>query len=785
MLFSRRWLGDYVGLPADTALVAERLTFAGFTVDGVKRLAPAAGEAAREVGVADLTDDVLDVEVTTNRPDCMNHFGLARELSVLFAVPLAPPGTRPLPPSALPQPETPESRETPETPEIPEITVEVEVEDPVDCPRYVARVVEGVRVAPSPAWLVRYLEAIGQRSINNVVDVTNFVLWEMGQPLHAFDLDRLEGGRILVRRGRPGERLTTLDGVDRPVDTEVLVIADAARPVGLAGVMGGRDSEVTAGTTRLLLESACFERALVRRTARRLGLHTDASHRFERGTDLEACLAAADRAAALIGALAGGAVVPGAVDARAAVPAPRTGRLVLARLNAFAGAEVQAGDVERWLGGLGFGLRPLALPEAGEAGEAGGTAGSAEIDGTERTGRGAAASRPAWQVTVPPWRRFDFAPGPDGFLYEADLFEEVLRIHGLDRIPAALPALPGSDGPRTERQRVRGHVRRLLAGAGYAEAVNFGFEDPKVASGLPTLRPGAAPLMLANPLSEHHSAMRRSLLGNLLESARFNQRRGAAAVRLFEVGTVFFPRSSSPNPEGVGAIAGSTGEAASGGSPTASAGAAKLHPHDRSAELPDEQEHVAVVCGGHVGSPWDREAILDLFDLKGAIEVLAEALDVRLTARAAVLPGMRAGSAAELLDRAGRVVGLLGRLEAEEGYPLYAGELALAALEGGDLVRSLAVPPRVPGISADCTLTHPLQVTWHDLAAAIEARRPPDLAEFALKNRYQGEGVPAGAVNTTLTFHYNAGDRSLTQDEVNERQLELAAELTRRFGWKG
>jgi phenylalanyl-tRNA synthetase beta chain len=775
MLFSRRWLGDYVDLPADTARVAERLTFAGFTVEGVKRLAPAAGEATRDAGVADLTDDVLDIDVTTNRPDCMNHFGLARELSVLFAAPLSPPGTRPLPLSAVPQPATPE---IPETAEI-TVEVEVEVEDPADCPRYVARVVDGVRVAPSPAWLVRCLEAIGQRSINNVVDVTNFVLWEMGQPLHAFDLDRLEGGRIVVRRGRPGERLTTLDGVDRPVDADVLVIAEAARPVGLAGVMGGRDSEVTAGTTRLLLESACFERALVRRTAKRLGLHTDASHRFERGTDLEACLAAADRAAALIAALAGGTVVPGAVDVRAAVPAPRTGHLVLARLNAFAGAEVRAEDVERWLVGLGFGLRPVALAEAGEAG------GTAGIDGTERTVRGAAAARPAWQVTVPTWRRFDFEPGPDGFVYEADLFEEVLRIHGLDSIPAALPALPGSDGPRTERQRVRGHVRRLLAGAGFAEAVNFGFEDPRVASGLPTLRPGVAPLMLANPLSEHHSAMRRSLLGNLLESARFNQRRGAAAVRLFEVGTVFFPRSSSPDPGRVGAIGGGAGQPASGGSPTASAGAAKVHPHDRSAELPDEQEHVAVVCGGHVGSPWDREATLDLFDLKGAIEVLAEALDVRLTARAAVLPGMRAGSAAELLDRAGRVVGLLGRLEAEEGYPLYAGELALAALEGGDLVRSLAAPPRVPGISADCTLTHSLQVTWHDLAAAIEARRPPDLAEFALKNRYHGEGVPAGAVNTTLTFHYNAGDRSLTQDEVNERQLELAAELTRRFGWKG
>jgi phenylalanyl-tRNA synthetase beta chain len=759
MLFSRRWLGDYVELPADTGLVADRLTFAGFTVDGVERLARAAGEGSDAVDPAQVADEVLDVDVTTNRPDCMNHFGLARELAVLFTEPLLPPGRRPLP---SPPPLRAAAGSAGAAGAAAAVAVEVEVEDPAECPRYVARVIEGVRVAPSPPWLVRYLEAIGQRSINNVVDVTNFVLWEMGQPLHAFDLDRLEGGRIVVRRGRPGERLITLDGADRPVDAAVLVIADAARPVGLAGVMGGRDSEVTADTTRLLIESACFDRALVRRTAKRLGLHTDASHRFERGTDPEACLAAADRAAALIVAVAGGTAVPGAVDARAPAPAPRAGRLVLARLNAFAGAEVQAKDVERWLGGLGFRLQ---APAPG--GDGGATA----------------AAGPAWQVTVPPWRWFDFEPGPDGLVYEADLFEEVLRIHGLDRIPAVLPALPGSDGPPTERQRVRDRTRRFLAGAGFAEAINFGFEDPRWAAGLPTLRPGLAPLMLANPLSEHHSAMRRSLLGNLLESARFNQRRGAAAVRLFEVGTVFFPRASSP-----GAGDARSGLAAAAASAAAPGSGRQVHPRDprdRSSELPDEQEHVALVCGGRVGSPWDREVTLDFFDLRGHMEALAASLGVVLRARAALLPGMRAGSAAELLDSTGKVVGLLGRLEAEEGYALYAAELALAALEAGDPAASLEMPPRVPGISADCTLTHSLRVTWHDLETAIEALRPPALTGFSLKNRYQGEGVPEGAVNTTLTFHYNAGDRSLTQDEVNERQLGLAAELTRRFGWKG
>jgi phenylalanyl-tRNA synthetase beta chain len=371
------------------------------------------------------------------------------------------------------------------------------------------------------------------------------------------------------------------------------------------------------------------------------------------------------------------------------------------------------------------------------------------------------AEAAAWDVTVPSWRWFDFEPRPDGRVYEADFFEEVIRIHGFAGIPAALPALAGSDGPATERQRVRQRTRTFLAGLGYAEAINFGFDDPKAAANLPSLRPGLEPLLLANPLSEHHRAMRQSLLANLLASARFNQRRGAAAVRLFEVGTVFYRRGAM------------------------SPGAAPVNPHDRTAELPDEQEQVALICGGKVGQPWDREVALDLFDLKGAVEALAETLGVRLTARSAELTGLLVGSAAELLDDAGRVVGICGRLAEEEGYPLYVAEVALAALAGGAAVHALSLPPRVPGIAADLTLTHALRVSWQELEDAIAALRSPELTSFALKIRYQGDGVPEGAVNTTVTFHYNAADRTLTQDVVNERQQALATELNRQFGWKG
>jgi phenylalanyl-tRNA synthetase beta chain len=688
MEFSLAWLADYVDLPADPHELARRLTAAGLAVEGM---------AARG------DDTVLDVDITTNRPDCMNHFGLAREISVLLGQPLRRP------------PATPE-----EGPEPVGDAAGVAVEDAEGCPRLAARVVRGVRVGPSPGWLRGRLEAIGLRSINNVVDVTNFVLWELGQPLHAYDLDKLAGRRIVARRARAGERLTTLDGQERELDPEILVIADAERPVGLGGVMGGLDSEVTDATRDLLIEGAHFDRRRVRAVARKFGLHTDASHRFERGADPEICVEAVGRAAAMIAAVAGGTVLSGALDERDPGRTwHRHGRLDLAKLDAFAGAEIAAADAERWLAGLGFG-----------------------IDRVDRPGSG------IWRITVPSWRYFDFQPRPEPphEVYPQDLYEEVLRIHGFDRIPAALPGIPGSDAPRPEYQARRERARDQLAASGYVETVHFAFLDPARDAAFPSLRPEAKPLRLANPLSEQYSVLRRSLVPNLVETARFNQRRGLAAVRMFEIATVFY--AAAPG------------------------------------EIPDQPEHVGLVCGGRLGNPWQRETELDLFDLKGSVEALAAGFGVRLEVRPADLPGLLAGSAAELL-RDGRVVGHLGRVAEEEGYPLYVAELATEALAGGDPSLAIVIPSRYPGVSADLTLTHPLATPWSEIDRAIREQGPPDLVSWDLKVRYRGPGVPEGAVKTTISFFYNARERSLTQEEVNARQLGLKQELERRFGWRG
>ncbi len=712
MKFSYRWLADYVDLPAPSAAAAaelgRRLTAVGLNVEAIDPIGPIGPHG---------DDFVLDADVTTNRPDCMNHLGLAREAAVALGKPLRPPVVK-----------LDEAAEAAST----AVRVGIHHSALVACPSYVARVVRRVRVGPSPEWLQARLRAIGQRPINNVVDVTNFVLWETGQPLHAFDLGKIARGasslpEIHVRMATAGEVLRTLDGIERKLDPSVLVIADPKRAVALAGIMGGEETKVVddAGTIDVLIESAHFDPATVRRGARLLAMHTDASHRFERGADPKGCGRAAARAAALIAEIAGGTVLGGETRDGVAEGGevrrdwPPSGRLELARLCRFVGAEIPAGDVERILKGLGFRI--------------------------ESSGAG------AWQVEVPSWRYYDFPPKPSAKkgdnAEEGDLFEEVLRQWGFDRVPPALPSFVGVDPGRSPEHDLRERARDLLWAAGLAETIDFAFEENAADERFPALQRAGPPLELANPLQETHRVLRRSLLPNLVEAALYNLRRGAAAVRLFEIGHVF---------PGAGDPAG-------------------------------EFDAVAIVVGGTLGTPWERARELDFFDLKGIVEGLAAGLGSALAARPAELQGLAPGGAAELWRDAPREerAGYLGRLAAVDApVALFAAELRLGAIAGPAEPAGVEAPSRFPGVAADLTLTHSVAVPWSDLEAAIAARRVPDLRRFGLKDRYRGAGVPAGAVKTTIHFLYNAEDRSLTQEEVNERHQALAAALTERFGWE-
>ncbi|WNG17188.1 phenylalanine--tRNA ligase subunit beta [Cystobacter fuscus] len=431
---------------------------------------------AEALGVDDV---VLEVNVTPNRPDALSHLGVAREVAVATGAPLK-----------LPEPRLAESGEPASS------KVKVRVEEPVRCPRYTARVIENVKVGPSPQWLQDRLKACGVRPISNVVDATNFVLLEYGQPLHAFDLDKLAGQELIVRTARPGEKMTTLDGKQRALNAEDLVICDRDRAQALAGVMGGADSEVSAGTTRVVLESAHFQPSGVRRTSKRHGLHTEGSHRFERGADLDAVIPAADRAAALIAELSGGTLAPGRVDVYPQPQPPRRVSLRYGRVEKVLGVAIAEADCRRILGTLGF---------------------RAVEEGSGQT---------TFEV---PRARVDVER-------EEDLLEELARVHGYDNIPAKLPrglAELAPEPPATEAER---RARQALSGAGLSEVVNYSFVMPRV---LEALGGKEQPVALLNPLSVEHSVMRTSLLPGLLENLSRSVRHQVDTVFVYEMGRAY------------------------------------------------------------------------------------------------------------------------------------------------------------------------------------------------------------------------------------------------------
>jgi len=471
MRFSRNWIADYTDLTDDTQALCATLSMLGLVVDD-----------ARSEG-----DDLsLDLDLPSNRPDVLNHYGLAREIAIALDADLRPPA------------------DEVDAPGDPTTSIAgVQVEDPTACPRFAARAIVDVEVKPSPDWMSTRLESIGLRPINNVVDVTNFVMWELGRPMHAYDLDKLADGQLIVRRPRGGERLVTLDEVEHKLTADDLIIADPDRAVGLAGVMGGAETGVTESTRRVLLECAYFDPVTIRRMSRRCGFHTDASHRFERDMSPQGISAALRRACHLITLLGGGIVSSEGIDVLGSLPERRSLVLRAERLRGYLGVEIPAARVTAILSALGF-----------EVSDAGGDYG----------------------VVVPP-RRVDV-------WREEDLIEEIARFHGYDQLPSTLPLLRrrdtrgASDTLRHER-----HVKDICAAAGYWEAMTFAFTS--AAEQAPFLN-GETPLALINPISEAMGVMRTTMLPGLLAAVARNRNRGARRVRLFEVGRTFHGSDEGP-----------------------------------------------------------------------------------------------------------------------------------------------------------------------------------------------------------------------------------------------
>lgn len=466
MKISLAWLKEFVEIPADLRQLKSDLTMVGLNVEGVTQVGD---------------DSVLELEVTSNRPDCLSHYGVAREVGTFYH--------KPLKRLEFPVKESGAAASS-------EVSIEIAAADL--CARYCGRVVMDVQVKPSPEWLQKRLEAVGQRPINNVADATNYVLMELGHPLHAFDLARVRQRKIIVRRAKAGEHLTALDGVDRTLTSENLVIVDAERAVALAGVMGGEDSEISDSTCAVLLESAWFDPVSIRRTSKAHGMHTEASHRFERGADIEMARVALNHAAALIAEMAGGEILRGVIDVYPRPQRREAIELWRSEILRILGVEVPCEEVERILRALGFNTAPR---------------------GTE-----------GWRATPPSFR-------PD-VTREVDLIEEVARHFGYDRLPSRVRPAP----PRVERDTLREKELTLFArlvGLGYREIITSSMVDPDENARFTD----APPVVLANPLSQDASALRSTAVPSMLRALRWNLDRGQSDLRLFEVGKTYTRRA--------------------------------------------------------------------------------------------------------------------------------------------------------------------------------------------------------------------------------------------------
>ncbi|HWN66744.1 MAG TPA: phenylalanine--tRNA ligase subunit beta [Haliangium sp.] len=666
-----------------------------------------------------LRDVVFEVGVHANRPDAMGHLGLARELIAIV-------GGR-LRPSA----ESPESSATVIDRALSAgWLATAHIEDPQGCPRYTARVIDGLQVRPSPRWMQQRLRAVGVRPLSNLVDVTNYVMFELGQPLHAFDYAKLAGAgshaipHIQVRRARAGERITTLDGVERELDAADLVICDARGPVALAGVMGGAETEVGEQTTRVLLESASFEPGAVRRTARRLGLPTEGSARFGRGVDPNLADVASARASALLARLGGGRVAAGVVDAYVRRVEPVQVSLRASRASMLIGLEITRTQAAELLGRLGIESRP-------------------DPDDDDRL-----------QVICPTHR-------PD-LTREVDLIEDVLRVRGFHTVPATLPQ---GQVPLHRRPDPRPLLaRRALVAAGMSEAITFGFTArARVESlGLPASDRRARPIAVRNPMSAEQAVMRTSLVPNLLAAVARNVSFGIADVALFEIGSVFLAREGAATPGD---------EAAPGGE-----------------GLPDEPIHVAGVMTGQRPGWLASGGEVDMFDLKGAVECLLEALvpgqveAVRFEADASI-PYLHPGVCARVILPDGTLVGHVGEVHPRTRRALdvalrcFAFDLALDAFPV-PAARQMRPVSRFPAVTRDLSMLMSADVPAARVRALIdEAAEPLIEAVTVLEDYRDPEHVPAGKKGMLWSITYRSAEGTLTDAQVERAHEAIVTRL--------
>jgi len=697
MRISPTWLREFVDLKVDERKLADDLTLAGIAVESIQQLS---GQT------------VFEMEIGTNRPDAMCHFGVAREASAIYDLPLKAIQLR------LPKAQ-PASKPFP-----------IEIQDASGCGRYTGRIVRNVKIAPSPGKILDRVRIDEHGGVNNVVDASNYTLMEMGHPTHAFDLDKLEGGKIIVRRARWGEIVKTLDSVERKLDPEDLVIADAVKPVALAGVMGGLDSAISNSTRNILIESAWFDPATVRKTARRHGMHTDASHIFERGADWGATPLACNRVAELVLATAGGELEGEVVDAIAR-HIPRHA-LLLRRdeILRLLGQEIADQQIVRILTRLGFKVSSRSSEELKAMVV---VAKATEVPAEFRDMMLANAEKKAWIVDPPTWR-LDVDR-------EIDLIEEIARIYGYNRFANTLPAF-GQGVVELPYAAKEAKVRSVLLGLGYNEAISPTFVSPADAGAFST----AVPVPLANPLSDEQSIMRTSLVSGMLGMLAWNLNRGTSDVRLFEMGNVFFAPTEERAEERKMISLGATGN--------------------------------AMEAGIHGTHPFG------FFDLKGDVETLLrqfELADFQLQPRAAEY--YHPGRSAQILANGG-LVAQFGQLHPDVAasrkikQEIYLAEIYLDRLFQLPLRVSRYEPlSRYPAVDRDFSFAFSDAVAFAQIRSSVHALKISELQSFKPVEIFRGGAVPPGKYSVLLRAQFQSAERTLRDDDVANWSAQIIKAL--------
>jgi len=683
------WLKELVEFTAPAAELRSRLSMSGVSVDSVEET-PAG--------------PVLDAEITINRPDLLGHLGIAREIATLYRLDLK-----------RVQPKFKESAEPASK------AARVEIECPDLCARYTARVIRGVKIQPSPDWLRQRLEALGQSSINNVVDITNYVMLELGQPLHAFDYDRVAEHRIVVRRARPGETMRTLDGIDRKLTKDMCLICDARAPVAIGGVMGGAESEISFGTKNLLLESAWFDPISIRRTSKTLALRTEASMRFERGEDIELADMASRRAAEMIQQLAGGEVLAGVIDVYPHWAPPQKIELSRKELLRIMGADVPDRAIEEILSALGFAPR--------------------RIDAN----RGSIGSLVAtWECTLPSWR--------GDVTREVDIIEEIARHYGYDKFP---PRLPPAKQPaaRLPYAGEEDRLRERLVAFGYQEIVAIPLVDPEHDAAF--RHENVTAPTIANPLSEDASTMRTSGITSMIGALEWNLNHGQRNLRLFEFGKAYEVRAGKPVETRVLTL-GATGLARE----------QSIHEAAREFSFDDlkgELDQILVLAGG---SQWKL----------GGPAWLATGRAAEISVPAS--NGKRIGLAGPLARS------LAQRFKLRQEIYLVELRLEPLAQAVAHAHRSLRYEPlpRFPAVERDFSLVLADATTFAQVKEAICSANIPELHRIEAIDRFRGGQIPAGKYSLLVRVTFQSDEATFAEAQLTDFSARIVSALAEKLG---